>query len=309
MLPLYEMFANAQNGRAMEEMARQFGLSSKQVEDALAALMPAFSTGLKRNTANPADLGAFLQALASGRHVQYFEDMTKAFTPSGRDEGNGILDHLFGSKEVSRAIADQAARATGIGQEIYKQMLPAIAAAMMGGLYKQSTGQMGAGARQDPQDNPLTAMMNLMTRQQSEWAEFFTPRQKASTPPPADNPFMKAMEQMMGKSGEAGTSSQAGFDPLEAMTKGNPFGQAFRDMLEGGFGQVHQPGAAPPEEKLHPEPEPEPETEEEPRAATRSPYEELFGEMFETGRKTQAEYQRQMESIFDEYMKGSRRDG
>jgi hypothetical protein len=66
MLPLFDMFMNAQNGDAVAQMARQFGLSQKQTQDALEALMPAFSTGLKRNASDPMGVGAFLQALAGG---------------------------------------------------------------------------------------------------------------------------------------------------------------------------------------------------------------------------------------------------
>ena len=62
-------------------------------------------------------------------------------------EGNGILGHLFGSKELSRAVAAQAAQATGIGQEMLKQMLPVIASMIMGGLFKQSTAQAQPAAR------------------------------------------------------------------------------------------------------------------------------------------------------------------
>ena len=61
MMPLYDMMA--QNSEAMKAMARQFGLSEAQVEQAMEALMPAFSTGLKRNASSPMDVGDFLQAV------------------------------------------------------------------------------------------------------------------------------------------------------------------------------------------------------------------------------------------------------
>ena len=62
-------------------------------------------------------------------------------------EGNGILGHLFGSKDLSRAVASQAAQATGIGQQVLQQMLPVIASMIMGGLFKQSTNQLQAARR------------------------------------------------------------------------------------------------------------------------------------------------------------------
>ena len=235
MLPLFDMFANAQNGDAINEMAKRFGLTQKQTEEALAALMPAFSTGLKRNASDPMGVGQFLQALSGGQHARYFEDMTRAFTPSGVEEGNGILGHLFGSPDVSRAVAAQAEQATGIGQEIFKQMLPVVAATMMGGLYKQSTGQMDVDS-----DKPLVRMMQLATRQQGEWAEEMG--LKARGRGAASNPFAEAVEQMFGAGGKAA------FDPAT-----NPFAAAMAGMMKGGY------GGRPQAEKPAPEPEPEPE--------------------------------------------------
>ena len=69
----------------------------------------------------------FMSALATGQHAKYFEDAQNAFTPQGVQEGNGILGNLFGSKELSRAVASQAAQATGIGSQVLQQMLPVIA--------------------------------------------------------------------------------------------------------------------------------------------------------------------------------------
>ena len=60
MLPLFDMLANAQNGRGMELIARQFELNRQQMELAMEALLPAFSVGLKRNVSDPYGVGAFL---------------------------------------------------------------------------------------------------------------------------------------------------------------------------------------------------------------------------------------------------------
>ena len=128
MLPLFDMLANAQNGKGVELLARQFNLTQQQTELALEALLPAFSQGLKRNTSDPYGIAGFMTALASGQHGQYFDNASRAFSPDGMADGNGILGHLFGSKDLSRAVASQAAQATGIGQNVLQQMMPAIAA-------------------------------------------------------------------------------------------------------------------------------------------------------------------------------------
>ena len=263
MINLFDMLSQAQNGEAMQAMARQFGLSQAQVEAATEALMPAFSTGLKRNASDPMGVANFMQALSTGQHAKYFEDMTQAFQPQGIAEGNGILGHLFGSKDVSRAIAAQAQQATGIGQEIFKRMLPAIASAMMGGLFKQSTGQMQAASASG--GNIMTEMMEQMMRLQQGGP---VPAGQASSNA-MDNPFGQVLQQMFG-------GAQGGMP--NPMTD-NPWARVFAEMTGGGQA-----------------PKPEPEA--------RNPYDELFGEMFEAGRQTQQSYQKGVEQIFDQYLRG-----
>ena len=277
MLPLYDMLSNAGNGAAVDQMARQFGLSRKQAEEAMEALMPAFSEGLKRNASDPYGVGAFLSALSTGQHAKYFEDMQRAFQPSGVEEGNGILGHLFGSKEVSRAVAKQAEAATGIGQEVLKQMLPVLASMIMGGIYKQSTEPQRA---RTASSNPLSEIMEQMMRQ----GGMKMPHPEAPQPGmnPFDNPFGKALEGMFGSS--KAEPAQAPQSPYGD----NPLGRIFEEMMRGG-----QPRAAP-----------EPEPKSNPSGRPRNPYDDLFGEMFEAGAKTRDEYQKSMESIFDQYLDG-----
>ena len=85
-----------QSPQAIDQLARQFNLSQQQAQQAVEALMPAFSQGLKQTTSDPNGFGNFLQALASGQHGQYFQDASRAFSPAGQADGNGILGHLFG---------------------------------------------------------------------------------------------------------------------------------------------------------------------------------------------------------------------
>ncbi|MEM8539620.1 MAG: DUF937 domain-containing protein [Pseudomonadota bacterium] len=287
MQPLFDMLANAQNGKGMDLLARQFNLSQQQTELAIEALTPAFSTGLKRNASDPMGVAGFMQALATGDHAKYYENMGNAFAPQGMADGNGILGHLFGSKDVSRAVAAQAAQATGIGQEIFKQMLPAIASTLMGGMFKQTTQPQMFGASSD--GNVFGQVIEQMMKQSGQMADTM---QQASprNPNPFENPFGKALEQMFGGGNkpaapepEAQSQVPNPFDPSN-----NPFGKIFEEMM--GAGKASQ------------QEEPEPK-----RAPAKNSYEDLFGEMFETGRKQQEQYQKSVESIFDQYLDGMKR--
>lgn len=295
MLPLYEMMA--QNGQAVELMARQFNLSQQQAALAMEALAPAFSQGLKRNTSDPYGVSNFLQALASGQHAKYYENAASAFSPAGMQDGNGILGHLFGSKDLSRAVAAQAAQATGIQQEVLKQMLPAMAAMMMGGLFKQAqapqaqAGGFGAGG------NILGDLIEQMMKQGGGMMgqpQQRQPQPQANPMNPLDNPFGKILQDMFGGGAQPAPQPQRRQPeqrPQNPMTD-NPLGRIFEEMMRGG---QRQPA---------PEPEPEPQPRANPSGRARNPYDDLFGEMFESGTKQRNDYQKGMESIFDQYLKG-----
>lgn len=273
-MTLFDMLANSQNGRGMELLARQFDLNRQQAELATEALLPAFSEGLKRNTSDPYGVGAFLTAMTTGQYARYFENIVSAWSPQGVAEGNGILGNLFGSKELSRAIAFQAAQMTGICQEVLKQMMPVMAAMIMGGLSKQATGQLAGSS-----GNPLVDMVTAMMRQGAAMAGG---RMKSADTlqyaNPWDNPFGRALQQMFG-----GSVPREDADSPQDPFAYNPWGRVFADML----GQSSK--AAPDRSQINPSGRP------------RNPYDDLFGEMFETGRKQREEYERTIAQIFEEF--------
>lgn len=296
MLPLMEMMMQAGGGQSLDQFAKQFAISREQTEKAMEALMPAFSEGLKRNAADPAGFAKFMGALYGGQHAGFFDQPDKAFSSEGVSEGNAILGHLFGSKELSRAVATQAAQMTGLSQSILKQMLPMLAPMVLGGLFKQMSGQGPANAGA-AKGNPFGPILEQMMGGGSQ-------RQA----PSGGNPWTDMLEQMMGGGASAERKPQSGGNPwtdmLEQMMGGsrsggagkpaatdNPLGQIFEEMLRSGTGN-----AARSERK-----EPQREQANSPAGGGLG---DLFGEMFETGRQNQREYQRGMESIFDSFLDG-----
>ncbi|RVC83542.1 DUF937 domain-containing protein [Mesorhizobium sp. M4A.F.Ca.ET.022.05.2.1] len=292
---LFDIFAQAQNGAGMQALAQQFGLSMQQTQAAVEALLPAFSQGLQRNTADPYGLGAFMTAMASGQHAKYFEDATRAFSPQGINEGNGILGHLFGSKELSRAVAAQAAQATGLSQQVLQQMLPAMASMMMGGLFKQTTNQMQAAGGFGGGGNPLGEIIEQMMRQAGGSAQ--QPQQAPN--PYGDNPLGKVLQDMFGGAQQPQGRTQP--QQTQSPFGDNPLGKMFEEMLRqsggGGFGQPVPQQQAPQQREA-----PQPQTN--PSGRPRNPFDDLFGKMFETGARQRDEYQKGMESIFDQFKRG-----
>jgi hypothetical protein len=84
-------------------------------------------------------LDSLVSALSSGRHQRYLDDPAALADATTVQDGNGILGHVFGSKDVSRQVAQRASAQTGIDTGILKQMLPVVAAMAMSGLSRQSS--------------------------------------------------------------------------------------------------------------------------------------------------------------------------
>lgn len=139
-MDLIETIMNAQNGAAVRQLGSQLGLGQEQTASALTALLPALAAGLQKNTADQGGLASLATALATGNHQQYIENPAALTDEAAVADGNGILGHLFGSKEVSRQVAARAAAQTGVSSDILKRMLPLAAALMMGAVSRNTSG-------------------------------------------------------------------------------------------------------------------------------------------------------------------------
>ena len=149
---LLETILNTQNGGAVKQLSKTFGLSGNDTMKALTQLVPALSRGLKGNISSKNGLDSLMDALSRGRHDQYLDKPDVLARPETVNDGNSILGHILGSKDASRQVAQQAAASTGLDLGILKKMLPVVAAMAMGGLSKQSAskgllgGAVAAGA-------------------------------------------------------------------------------------------------------------------------------------------------------------------
>jgi len=136
---LLDTLLNAAGGSAVPELSRKFGISEDQARTAIGALAPAINGSIKRNAGSPEGADALMRALSSGRHAEYVENPSKLVQEETIQDGNGILGHLFGSKDVSRQVARKASGQTGLSEDILKRMLPVVAAMVMGSLSRQAS--------------------------------------------------------------------------------------------------------------------------------------------------------------------------
>ena len=104
----------AQDGQAVGALSQQFGLSQDQTVSALGALLPALAGGLQRNVSSHGGLEQLTLALSGGQHGRYLDETSMLGSPDTTNDGNAILGHILGTRDVSRAVATNAASATGI---------------------------------------------------------------------------------------------------------------------------------------------------------------------------------------------------
>jgi hypothetical protein len=141
MMNLFEMMQAAQGGNAMNNLASQFNLTPGQTQNAVEALLPALSMGLQRQTQSPDMFSSLAGMMMNGQHAAAFDADGDGIPDNVQQGGNDVLGQLFGSKQVTHAVAAQAAATSGVGASILKQMLPVIASMVMGGLFKSASNQ------------------------------------------------------------------------------------------------------------------------------------------------------------------------
>lgn len=145
-MDLLSILLNQGGGGAVRQLAGNFGLNEQQAVSALSSLLPALGQGLAQNTSSPDGLAGLLGALTSGGHQRYLEDPAILGQAETVQDGNGILGHILGSKDVSRQVAQRAAEQTGLGTDVLKKMLPIVAAMAMGALSRQNAAPAASSA-------------------------------------------------------------------------------------------------------------------------------------------------------------------
>lgn len=126
----------------LQSIAKELGISESQAATGAAALAPAILGGLKKQAqAQPTGLeglGGLLGQLGGGGLL----DDVLSPQPTNVNRGNDVLGQIFGSKDVSRTVAQTAATQSGLDPALLKKMLPILAMLVGGYMAKQQ----GAGA-------------------------------------------------------------------------------------------------------------------------------------------------------------------
>ena len=124
----------------LQSIARELGVTEDQAASGADALLPAILGGFKKQTqAQPnglEGLGGLLGQLGGGHLL----DNVLAPEPTDVSRGNDVLGQIFGSREVSRAVAQDASSQSGLDPDLLKKMLPMLAMLVAGFMAKQGGG-------------------------------------------------------------------------------------------------------------------------------------------------------------------------
>jgi hypothetical protein len=129
----------------LHSMARELGVSEAEVATGAAALAPAIAGGFQKQAQTQPGgvegLGGLLGQLGGGGLM----DDVLSPQPTDVSKGNNVLGQIFGSKDVSRTVAQDAASRTGLDPSLLKKMLPMLAMLVAGYMARQSGGAGGGG--------------------------------------------------------------------------------------------------------------------------------------------------------------------
>jgi hypothetical protein len=102
------------SGMDLGSLGSRFGLSPEQTKSAMGSLMPAINGGFQKS--------------AESGNIAGVESAAARIDQPDAGAGNDILGHIFGSKDVSRQVADHASGQSGVSSQVLKAMLPVVAA-------------------------------------------------------------------------------------------------------------------------------------------------------------------------------------
>lgn len=142
MVNLSDITREAGRGVGLDLLSRQFNLDPAQTGRAIEVLLPAFTLAFQRLMLNPAAFADFTKTVTSGSYASFFDNPGRADAAAN---GATVVDQLFRSPEATRQVASQAAALTGVGVQVMQQLMPTLAATLVGGIFRYATVEGFAG--------------------------------------------------------------------------------------------------------------------------------------------------------------------
>lgn len=291
-----ELLRAAQGGQGMENLARVYGLSAQQTKAVADALMPAFTDSFRHVVQSPEAMASLMALMLNGPYSAYYgqpgsynpsyQPAPAAAPPPPRPDinqaGVNALNAVFGSDDVSRAVANHVAASTGLGIAMVRQMMPTFASLFVGGLAKSLA---ASGALQ----TMTAALLSRLPIGQPEnrpapissgnpWIDAFLAFSMSSASNPnfsSGNPWADAFARAMFQGTPPAAPQQQRVNPANAW---QDVVNAMTNTLAQASGASPSPAAPPP-----PPPAPPQNTQADPMANPLQPFQEFFAKLFAQG--------------------------
>lgn len=135
-------------------LARELGVDERQARSGAEALLPSILGGFKQQ-AQASGAGGLMDMLGKLGGGGLMDEVLGP-QPTNLEHGNQVLGQIFGSKDVSRAVAQSAAGQTGVDPDVLKKMLPMLGMLVAGFMSKQG------GAASQPTQDPASALAGML---------------------------------------------------------------------------------------------------------------------------------------------------
>ncbi|HEY9057404.1 MAG TPA: hypothetical protein VIN77_09675 [Aurantimonas sp.] len=311
MTDFFDWLTVGDSGLGADRLADAFKLSHQEVRQTTEALAPAFTLALQRAMLDPV---AWTEL--SHRFLPFMDGTTMpgaetARSPAAKD----LADALFGSRDISNAVARKVSLASGIAPDTVEKLMRNLSIMTMQTMVRMMLANV---ARNQPaglaDGNYPVAIAEMMRRGANAMEAMGRPsdtprRRQPDFPGAAGSDYLAGlfadalngklpfMPPVSGAAERPSAPSRRADDDVPATSGFTPF-QPFEAMMEG-FARGLQSGGEPaPGERENAAPEPTPD------AAPSN----AFDDLARAGQKMQDDYARQMTELFQRFQNGTGSD-
>jgi len=89
---LLESLLGDQSSTVVSELAKQLGVGQDEARAAAGELVPALARGIQNNASSDKGLSSLIEALQTGQHSNYLDNVSSLGQPDTVKDGNSILD-------------------------------------------------------------------------------------------------------------------------------------------------------------------------------------------------------------------------
>lgn len=159
---LLDLIMNDSGDQVVGQLAKRAGVPETEISNILAQAVPAVSRGMKSKMSDENGLSSIMDILKDKQPERYVEKPEELATDNSViDDGNSILNQIFGNKDTSREVASRVATKAGSSSGVVKMLLPIIASLAMGAFSKKGKAT-AAPAAQKPQEAQSSGMMGMV---------------------------------------------------------------------------------------------------------------------------------------------------